>query len=191
MRFAEDIEMAYDMRNDLQETLVSKEEIDAIVARLGAEISRDYEGKNPILITVLKGAFIFMADLCRAITVPCTMDFMSVSSYGNGSTTSGTVRIRKDLDVDIKGQDVIIVEDILDSGVTLSNLIEMLQTRDPASMKLVTLFDKPDRRKADVTIDYCGMQVPDAFIVGYGLDYAEKYRNLPEVSILKPEVYTK
>jgi hypoxanthine phosphoribosyltransferase len=140
---------------------------------------------------VLKGAFIFMADLCRAITVPCTMDFMSVSSYGNGSTTSGTVRIRKDLDVDIKGQDVIIVEDILDSGVTLSNLIEMLQTRDPASMKLVTLFDKPDRRKADVTIDYCGMQVPDAFIVGYGLDYAEKYRNLPEVSILKPEVYTK
>jgi hypoxanthine phosphoribosyltransferase len=183
--------MAYDMRNDLQETLVSKEEIDAIVARLGAEISRDYEGKNPILITVLKGAFIFMADLCRAITVPCTMDFMSVSSYGNGSTTSGTVRIRKDLDVDIKGQDVIIVEDILDSGVTLSNLIEMLQTRDPASMKLVTLFDKPDRRKADVTIDYCGMQVPDAFIVGYGLDYAEKYRNLPEVSILKPEVYTK
>ena len=116
---------------------------------------------------------------------------MSVSSYGNGSTTSGTVRIRKDLDVDIKGQDVIIVEDILDSGVTLSNLIEMLQTRDPASMKLVTLFDKPDRRKADVTIDYCGMQVPDAFIVGYGLDYAEKYRNLPEVSILKPEVYTK
>ena len=183
--------MAYDMRNDLQETLVSKEEIDAIVARLGAEISRDYEGKNPILITVLKGAFIFMADLCRAITVPCTMDFMSVSSYGNGSTTSGTVRIRKDLDVDIKGQDVIIVEDILDSGVTLSNLIEMLQTRDPASMKLVTLFDKPDRRKADVTIDDCGMQVPDAFIVGYGLDYAEKYRNLPEVSILKPEVYTK
>ena len=183
--------MVYDMRNDLQETLVSKEEIDAIVARLGAEISRDYEGKNPILITVLKGAFIFMADLCRAITVPCTMDFMSVSSYGNGSTTSGTVRIRKDLDVDIKGQDVIIVEDILDSGVTLSNLIEMLQTRDPASMKLVTLFDKPDRRKADVTIDYCGMQVPDAFIVGYGLDYAEKYRNLPEVSILKPEVYTK
>lgn len=183
--------MAYDMRNDLQETLVSKEEIDAIVARLGAEISRDYEGKNPILITVLKGAFIFMADLCRAITVPCTMDFMSVSSYGNGSTTSGTVRIRKDLDVDIKGQDVIIVEDILDSGVTLSNLIEMLQTRDPASMKLVTLFDKPDRRKAEVTIDYCGMQVPDAFIVGYGLDYAEKYRNLPEVSILKPEVYTK
>ena len=183
--------MAYDMRNDLQATLVSKEEIDAIVARLGAEISRDYEGKNPILITVLKGAFIFMADLCRAITVPCTMDFMSVSSYGNGSTTSGTVRIRKDLDVDIKGQDVIIVEDILDSGVTLSNLIEMLQTRDPASMKLVTLFDKPDRRKADVTIDYCGMQVPDAFIVGYGLDYAEKYRNLPEVSILKPEVYTK
>ena len=183
--------MAYDMRNDLQETLVSKEEIQATVARLGAEISRDYEGKNPILITVLKGAFIFMADLCRAITVPCTMDFMSVSSYGGGTTTSGTIRIRKDLDVNIEGQDVIIVEDILDSGVTLSNLIELLQTRNPASMRLVTLFDKPDRRKADVTIDYCGMQVPDAFIVGYGLDYAEKYRNLPEVSILKPEVYTK
>ena len=183
--------MAYDMRNDLQETLVSKEEIQATVARLGAEISRDYEGKNPILITVLKGAFIFMADLCRAITVPCTMDFMSVSSYGGGTTTSGTIRIRKDLDVNIEGQDVIIVEDILDSGVTLSNLIELLKTRNPASMRLVTLFDKPDRRKAEVAIDYCGKQVPDAFIVGYGLDYDEKYRNLPDVSILKPEVYTK
>lgn len=183
--------MAYDMRNDLQETLVSKEEIAATVARLGAEISRDYEGKNPILITVLKGAFIFMADLCRAITVPCTMDFMSVSSYGSGSTTSGTVRIRKDLDVNIEGKDVIIVEDILDSGVTLSNLIELLKTRNPASMRLVTLFDKPERRRAHVDIDYCGMQVPDAFIVGYGLDYDEKYRNLPDVSILKPEVYTK
>ena len=179
------------MFQEISHILLTEEQIQTRVKELAAQLSKEYEGKNPILITVLKGAFIFMADLCRAITVPCTMDFMSVSSYGNGSTTSGTVRIRKDLDVDIKGQDVIIVEDILDSGVTLSNLIEMLQTRDPASMKLVTLFDKPDRRKADVTIDYCGMQVPDAFIVGYSLDYAEKYRNLPEVSILKPEVYTK
>ena len=183
--------MAYDMRNDLQETLVSREQIQETVARLGAEISRDYEGKNPILITVLKGAFIFMADLCRAITVPCTMDFMSVSSYGSGTTTSGAIRIRKDLDVNIEGQHVIIVEDILDSGVTLSHLIELLKTRNPASMRLVTLFDKPDRRKVQVDIDYRGIQVPDAFIVGYGLDYDEKYRNLPDVSILKPEVYTK
>ena len=183
--------MAYDMRNDLQEVLVSKEEIQATVARLGAEISRDYEGKQPVLITVLKGAFVFMADLCRAITVPCTMDFMSVSSYGSGTTTSGKVRIRKDLDVNIEGQDVIIVEDILDSGVTLSNLMELLKTRNPASLRLVTLFDKPDRRKAHVDVDYCGIQVPDAFIVGYGLDYDELYRNLPDVSILKPEVYTK
>ena len=183
--------MAYDMRNDLQEVLVSKEEIQATVARLGAEISRDYEGKQPVLITVLKGAFIFMADLCRAITVPCTMDFMSVSSYGSGTATSGKVRIRKDLDVNIEGQDVIIVEDILDSGVTLSNLIELLKTRNPKSLRLVTLFDKPDRRKAHVDVDYRGIQVPDAFIVGYGLDYDERYRNLPDVSILKPEVYTK
>lgn len=183
--------MAYDMRNDLQEVLVSKEEIQATVARLGAEISRDYEGKQPVLITVLKGAFVFMADLCRAITVPCTMDFMSVSSYGSGTTTSGKVRIRKDLDVNIEGQNVIIVEDILDSGVTLSNLMELLKTRNPASLRLVTLFDKPERRKAHVDVDYCGIQVPDAFIVGYGLDYDELYRNLPDVSILKPEVYTK
>lgn len=183
--------MAYDMRNDLQEVLVSKEEIQATVARLGAEISRDYEGKQPVLITVLKGAFIFMADLCRAITVPCTMDFMSVSSYGSGTTTSGKVRIRKDLDVNIEGQDVIIVEDILDSGVTLSSLIELLKTRNPKSLRLVTLFDKPERRRAHVDVDYCGIQVPDAFIVGYGLDYDELYRNLPDVSILKPEVYTK
>lgn len=183
--------MAYDMRNDLQEVLVSKEEIQATVARLGAEISRDYEGKQPILITVLKGAFVFMADLCRAITVPCTMDFMSVSSYGSGTTTSGKVRIRKDLDVNIEGQDVIIVEDILDSGVTLSSLIELLKTRNPKSLRLVTLFDKPERRKAHVDVDYCGIRVPDAFIVGYGLDYDELYRNLPDVSILKPEVYTK
>lgn len=183
--------MAYDMRNDLQEVLVSREEIQATVARLGAEISRDYEGKQPVLITVLKGAFIFMADLCRAITVPCTMDFMSVSSYGSGTTTSGKVRIRKDLDVNIEGQDVIIVEDILDSGVTLSSLIELLKTRNPKSLRLVTLFDKPERRKAHVDVDYCGITVPDAFIVGYGLDYDELYRNLPDVSILKPEVYTK
>ena len=181
--------MAYDMRNDLQEILVSKEEIQATVARLGAEISRDYEGKNPILITVLKGAFIFMADLCRAITVPCTMDFMSVSSYGSGTTTSGTVRIRKDLDVNIEGQHVIIVEDILDSGVTLNYLKGYLMGKNPASIKIVTLFDKPARRKAPIYSDYYGYEVPDAFIVGYGLDYAEKYRNLPYIGVLKPEIY--
>jgi hypoxanthine phosphoribosyltransferase len=163
----------------------------AAVKRLGAELSRDYAGKTPIMITVLKGAFIFMADLVREVTVPCTMDFMAVSSYGSGTKTSGQVKIIKDLDTTIEGKDVIIVEDILDSGVTLSYLIELLEARRPASLRLCALFDKPARHKVNVHIDYRGIEVPDEFIVGYGLDYDEKYRNLPDICVLKPEIYTK
>lgn len=183
--------MSENMQEDILRVLITKEDVQKTVSRLGAEISRDYEGKEPLLVTVLKGAFIFMADLSRAITVPCTMDFMSVSSYGGGTATTGQVKIRKDLDVDIEGRNVLIVEDILDSGVTLSHLIALLKTRNPASLRLCTLFDKPQRRKCQVDVHYRGLEVPDEFIVGYGLDYDEKYRNLPDICILKPEVYTK
>lgn len=178
-----------DIRNDVERVLVSKEEINEIVKRLGAEISRDYADKEPVLITVLKGAFIFMADLVREITVPCTLDFMAVSSYGCGTETSGKVRIIKDLETNIEGKDVIIVEDILDSGVTLSHLMELLQARKPNSMKICTLFDKPERHKVEIEVAYQGTVVPNEFIVGYGLDYAEKYRNLADVCVLKREIY--
>lgn len=178
-----------DMRNDLEKVLVSKEEISEIVKSLGQQISKDYEGKEPILITVLKGAFIFMADLVREITIPCTLDFMAVSSYGSGTETSGKVRIIKDLETNIEGKDVIIVEDILDSGVTLSHLIELLNARKPNSIKVCTLFHKPERQKVQIDVAYKGANVPNEFIVGYGLDYAEKYRNLPDVCVLKREIY--
>ena len=180
-----------DMMNDIREVLIPRAEVAAAVKRLGTELSRDYAGKTPIMITVLKGAFIFMADLVREVTVPCTMDFMAVSSYGSGTKTSGQVKIIKDLDTTIEGKDVIIVEDILDSGVTLSYLIELLEARRPASLRLCALFDKPARHKVNVHIDYRGIEVPDEFIVGYGLDYDEKYRNLPDICVLKPEIYTK
>ena len=148
-----------------------------------------YKGKTPVMVAVLKGAFIFMADLVRAIEIPCTVDFMVVSSYGKGTTSSGAVKIIKDLDTNIEGKDVIIVEDILDSGITLSNLIRILNQRHPASIKICTLFDKPARHKVEIAVDYNGLEVPDEFIVGYGLDYAEIYRNYPEIAVLKPEVY--
>ena len=142
-----------------------------------------------MLISVLRGSFVFMADLIRKIEVPCTVDFMSVSSYGRGTTSSGQVQITKDLSDDIEGKDIIVVEDILDSGNTLSYLLQLLQARKPASMKLCTLLDKPDRRVKEVHVDYTGFTIPDEFVVGYGLDYAEKYRNLPYIGILKPRVY--
>jgi hypoxanthine phosphoribosyltransferase len=152
--------------------------------RLGAQISKDYEGKEVILICVLKGAYAFMADLARYITVPLRVDFMSVSSYGSGTRTSGVVRITKDLDSDITGKHIIVVEDIVDSGLTLKHLKELLTTRNPASIALCTAFDKPERRRVEVDVDYVGMEIPDEFIVGYGLDFDGKYRNLPDVSIL-------
>ena len=182
----------HDMNNDIAKVLISEEQLQAKVAELGAQISRDYEGKDLLLVSILKGSVVFMADLMRAITEPCSIDFMVVSSYGGANTTStGLVKIVKDLDQDLSGKDVLIVEDILDTGVTLSNLVPMLKMRNPNSVKICTILDKPSRRKADIQPDYEGFQVPDEFVVGYGLDYDEKYRNLPYVGVLKPEVYEK
>ena len=177
------------MINDIERVLFSQQELQSKVTELGARITEDYAGKEPIFVGVLKGCFVFMADLMRAVNLPCQIDFMAVSSYGKGTTSSGEVQSTKDLSYDIAGRDVIIVEDILDSGVTLNYLIGYLKHRNPRSVRIVTLFDKPSRRKAPVKADYYGYEVPDAFIVGYGLDYAEKYRNLPYIGILKPEIY--
>lgn len=174
---------------DIKKILLTEEQIKDIVNRLGEEITRDYEGKNLLIVSVLKGSVMIMADLMRAVKLPCKIDFMAVSSYGSGTTTSGTVKIIKDLNIDLEGYDILIVEDILDSGVTLSNLKELLLLRKPASLKICTFLDKPDRRKADITADYTGAQIPDEFVVGYGLDYDEKYRNLPFVGVLSPSVY--
>ena len=174
---------------DVSEVILSEEDIKSIVSRMGAEITRDYKDKNPLLVTVLKGAVIFTADIMRAIDCPVAVDFMAVSSYGDGVKSSGVVRILKDLDAKIEGRDVLIVEDILDTGITLSNLVPMLKMRNPNSVKICTILDKPSRRKADIQPDYEGFQVPDEFVVGYGLDYDEKYRNLPYVGVLKPEIY--
>ena len=178
------------MHNDVEKYFASEEELKGIVARLGAEINRDYQGKTPLFVGVLRGCFIFMADLVRACDIPCTIDFMVVSSYGAGTTSTGAVKIIKDLTENIEGRDVIIVEDILDSGNTLSYLKKILQARKPASIRIATLLDKPERRTADVTADYVGFEIPDAFVVGYGLDYQEKYRNLPYIGVLKPEIYS-
>ena len=178
------------MREDILSILLSEEDIKKRVAELGAQISRDYEGKEPIFVGVLKGSFIFMADLMRSVTVQSSVDFMAVSSYGNKSVTTGAVKINKDLSQDIEHRDIIIVEDILDSGITLSYLMQYLQARNPASIRIATLLDKPARRCRDIKADYAGFEVPDAFVVGYGLDYAEKYRALPFIGVLKPEIYT-
>lgn len=178
------------MRNDLAEILLTEEQIRAKVKELGAAISADYKNKNLLMVSILKGSVVFMADLMRAIEIPASIDFMSVSSYGSGVKTSGVVRIIKDLDNPIEGRDLLIVEDILDSGMTLSYIIEMLGSRGPSSIKICTLLDKPDRRTVPVETDYCGFTIPDKFVVGYGLDYAEKYRNLPFIGVLKPEIYS-
>ncbi len=180
------------MHQDIDHILVSEEQLQAKVAELGAQISADYEGRDLLLVSILKGAVVFMADLMRAVTIPCAIDFMVVSSYGGANTSStGLVKIIKDLDQDLSGKDVLIVEDILDTGITLSHLMPMLQMRRPNSLRLCTILSKPSRRKADIEPDYCGFEVPDEFVVGYGLDYDEKYRNLPYVGVLKPEVYSK
>lgn len=179
------------MHDDIQEILVSEAELKEKVTQLGEQISRDYEGKNLLLVSILKGSVVFMADLMRAITIPASIDFMVVSSYGAGTNTSGLVKIVKDLDQNLAGKDVLIVEDILDTGVTLSKLKPMLELRNPNSIRICTILDKPSRRKADITADYQGFAVPDEFVVGYGLDYDEKYRNLPYVGVLKPQVYQK
>ena len=181
--------MEHLLDRDVERVLFSEEELRRRVAEIAAEIDRDYAGKEPLLVSVLRGSFIFMADLLRSVELHCTMDFMAVSSYGDGTTTTGAVKINKDLSRDIAGRHVIIVEDILDSGVTLSYLTKYLEVRRPASITLVTLLDKPSRRRADVHADYAGFEVEDAFVVGYGLDYANNYRNLPYIGILKDEVF--
>ncbi|MHA0857627.1 hypoxanthine phosphoribosyltransferase [Paenibacillus sp. CMAA1364] len=177
------------MQKDILEVLISEEQIKEKVAELGAKLSEEYAGRNPLVICVLKGAFVFMADVIKHITVPLEIDFMAVSSYGASTQSSGVVKIIKDLDVSVEGRDVLIVEDIIDSGLTLSYLIELLNNRKAKSTCVVTLFDKPVGRTVNLQADYTGFILPDAFVVGYGLDYAEKYRNLPYVGVLKPEIY--
>lgn len=179
------------MQNDIQEVLYDAQQIGEKVKELGATLSKDFNGRNPLVICVLKGAFIFMADLVKEITVPLEIDFMAVSSYGQSTKSSGVVKIIKDLDVSVEGRDVLIVEDIIDSGLTLSYLIDVLERRNAKSVTVVTLFDKPARRTVELEADYKGFSLPDEFVVGYGLDYAEKYRNLPYIGILKPQVYQK
>lgn len=177
------------MLEDIEKVLFSKEEISLLINKLGAQISKDYKDRNLLLVSILKGSIVFMADLMRSITIPCRIDFMAVSSYGSGTKTSGVVKIIKDLDINLEGYDVLIVEDILDSGKTLSYILELLLSRNPNSVRICTLFDKPDRRQVDLTPEYKGAEVPDEFVVGYGLDCDEKYRNLPFVGVLKPHIY--
>ncbi len=178
------------LNNDIEKILFTENDIDKIVTRLAFEITEDYKGKNLLVVGILKGSVVFMSDLMRKINLPVKIDFMALSSYGAGTRSSGVVRVLKDLTIDISGYDVLVIEDILDSGNTLSHLSEMLKLRNPKSLKICTLLDKPDRRVVkDFKADYVGAAIPDAFIVGYGLDYSEQYRNLPYIGILKPEVY--
>ena len=166
------------------EILIEEETLAARVAELGAEVSADYHGRDLLLIGVLKGAVFFMADLMRHLTVPCEVDFMAISSYGDATDSSGIVRILKDLDINIEGRDVLVVEDIIDSGLTLSYLIRNLESREPASLEVCALLTKPSRREIDVPVRYVGFEIPNKFVVGYGLDFAERYRNLPYVGVL-------
>ena len=179
------------LHDDIDYILYSEETLAETVNKLGAQISEDYKDRNLLLVSILKGSIVFMSDLMRSISIPCNIDFMAVSSYGSGVKSTGTVRILKDLDRDIRGYDVLIVEDILDSGMTLNYLMDLLYARNPNSIRICTLFDKPERRSVDIYADYKGIEVPDEFIVGYGLDYDEVYRNLPYVGVLKREIYEK
>ncbi len=177
------------MNKDIEKVLVSEEELKEIAARLGTQISKDYLGKNLLLVGILRGSVVFLSDLMRNISIPCKVDFMSVSSYGDGVNSTGIVKITQDLDINIAGYDVLIVEDILDTGRTLTHLTELLKSRQPNSIRICTCLDKPDRRVTDLKADYMGVQIPDEFVVGYGLDYSNLYRNLPYVGVLKPSVY--
>lgn len=179
------------MNQDIEKVLLSEAEIGEKVRELGKALAAEYRDKNPLVICVLKGAVVFMADLIRHMDIPCEMDFMAVSSYGSGVESSGMVKILKDLDTSVQNRHVLVVEDIMDSGLTLSRLVELLRHREAASVKVVTLLNKPERRKVDISPDYSGFEIPDEFVVGYGLDFAEKYRNLPYIGVLKPEVYNK
>ena len=177
------------MMDDIGKILVTEEEAQKRVKELGAELSRDYAGKEVVLVGILKGAVVFFSDLARAMDVRLKMDFMCLSSYGDSFETTGVVKINKDLDTSITGKHVIIAEDIMDSGLTLSHLVRILRERQPASIKICCLLDKPSRRECDITPDYAGFEIPNKFVVGYGLDYCGEYRNLPYVGVLKPEVY--
>ncbi|MFD3155552.1 hypoxanthine phosphoribosyltransferase [Haloimpatiens sp. FM7330] len=177
------------INNDIKEILYSQEQLKDKIKEIGKNINRDYEGKDLVLVGILKGSVMFMSDLLREITIPCQMDFMAVSSYGNSTETSGVVRILKDLDFQIKGKHIIIVEDIIDTGITLKYLMKYLKSRNPKSLEIACLLNKPERREIEIDVKYSGYNVPDYFIVGYGIDFAEKYRNLPYIGILKEELY--
>lgn len=179
------------MKEDIKEILFSEEVLTKRIKELAGEISVDYKAKDLLIVGILKGSVIFAAELIKNISTPCEIDFMAVSSYGNSTETSGIVRILKDLDNSIEGKDVLIVEDIVDTGVTLAYLLKYLKARKAKSIEIVALLNKPARRTSDLDVKYIGFEVPDGFIVGYGIDYAEKYRNLPFIGILKPEVYEK
>ncbi len=177
------------MHNDIENVLISEEELQGKIKELGAQLEKEYQDKFPLAIGVLKGAMPFMSDLLKRVDNHLEMDFMAVSSYGNSTVSSGEVKIIKDLDTSVEGRDVLIIEDIIDSGLTLSYLVELFHYRKAKSVKIITLLDKPTGRKVDIKPDFTGFIVPDAFVVGYGLDYAEKYRNLPYIGVLKPHIY--
>jgi hypoxanthine phosphoribosyltransferase len=177
------------LEKDIERILVTEEELSARISELASQINRDYSGRQPLLVGVLRGSFVFLADLVRKLDIYCSVEFMGLSSYGSQTSSSGAVQITRDLPVDIEGRDILIVEDILDSGHTLAYLVELLKTRHPSSIRICVLLDKPSRRKKAVSVDYVGFSIPDDFVVGYGLDYAELYRNLPYIGVLKPSVY--
>ena len=177
------------MHDSIQRILISEQEIKEKIAELGQQLTRDYADKNPVFLGLLKGVVVFYADMIRAVPIPCELEFMSVSSY-SGTQTTGVIKVKKDVEIDLTGRHIVILEDIIDSGLTLSYTIEYLKHRNPASIKICTLLDKPDRRKADLRADYVGFTIPNEFVVGYGMDFNEQFRNLPYVGILKPEMYT-
>ena len=179
---------AAELEQAVTEVLIDQDALQRRIAELGEEISNDYAGRDLLLVGVLKGAVFFMADLMRSLTIPCEIDFMAISSYGDSTDSSGVVRILKDLDINIDGRDVLVVEDIIDSGLTLSYLMRNLEAREPASLEVCALLTKPDRREIDVTVRYIGFEIPNRFVVGYGLDFAERYRNLPYVGVLDSEL---
>jgi hypoxanthine phosphoribosyltransferase len=180
--------MSESLHDDVSEVLVDAERLQARIKELGGQITGDYEGRDLLLVGVLKGAVFFMADLMRELALPCEIDFMAISSYGAGTDSSGVVRILKDLDLNIAGRDVLVVEDIIDSGLTLSYLMRTLRARRPATLEICTLLTKPERREIDVPVRYVGFEIPNKFVIGYGLDFAERYRNLPYIGVLRPEL---
>lgn len=185
------MENKFEQYQDLERVLVTREEIADAVKKLGRRITADYQGKSPVVVCILKGAVMFFADLLRELDLPLDIDFMAISSYGSSTKTTGVVKLVKDLDRDVNGRDVLVVEDIVDSGMTLSYIKKELIQRGATSVRIATLLDKPARRRVELNVEYSCFEIPDAFVVGYGLDYDEKYRNLPDIGILHPRIYTK